>query len=109
MFQWVLLAMAVAGIAALARGRGGSPTMYGVIIVVAFEGGAIIGHSFGPESVLTLIMPWVFVGLVALHVRFILGAGRPKPYSMWSCPQCNMVNESNYVVCQACQRPWSPA
>jgi hypothetical protein len=109
MFQWLLLAVAVTGIASLARGRGGDPTFFGAVAACAFIAGAAVARTLGPESVLSLFLPWAMVGIVALYVRFAVGAGKPKPDSMWSCPDCNMVNESNYVVCQACQRPWSPA
>lgn len=107
MFQWLLLAIAVTGVASLARGRGGKPLFWGALTIVAFVLGAVVAHSFGPESVMQLVLPWVFVGVVASNVRFVVGASRAKPDSIWSCPNCNMVNESSYVVCQACQRPWT--
>src|ERR1051325_5175099 len=109
MFELILLAAAVAGIASLARGRGGNPLVWGSIAVASFVIGTLAGRQFWAGTVAQVFLPWALVGLVALEVRFILGAGRPKPDSMWSCPDCSMVNESNYVVCQACRRPWSPA
>jgi len=109
MWVFVFLTACALGIAALARGRGGNPTLFGSLVVAGYFLGWIAGQSFGTESVIPLVLPWAMVGLVAFATRFILGAGKPKPDSMWSCPNCNMVNESSYVVCQACQRPWTPA
>jgi hypothetical protein len=106
MFQWLLLVVAAGGVASLARGRGGSPILFGAATVVAFVAGALFGPIFG-STVIELVLPWMLVATVAVIARFMLGAGRPKPDGMWSCPECKMVNEASYIVCEACQRPWS--
>ena len=108
MFQIILLIMATGGIASRARGRGGHPVVFGALTVVSYLLGEFLARFFGPDSVMQMVLPWLLVGLLAFQVRFILGAGRPKPDSMWACRNCDTVNESNYVVCQACRRPWVP-
>jgi hypothetical protein len=107
MFVWILFAAAVLGIASLARGRGGNPAVFAAAAIVAFFVGMYAAKLFGPESVMQLVLPWALLGLVAFNARFILGARRPKPDSMWSCPNCRTVNESHFVVCEACQQPWA--
>jgi hypothetical protein len=109
MFEWMLLIVAASGIGALARGRGGRPLVHSALTIGAFLAGLGMALPFGPDSAFQFVFPWAGVGLVALFTRFALGAGRPKPDGIWSCPQCKMLNESSYIVCQACQRPWSPA
>ena len=108
MFEILVLVVVCSGIASLARGRGGNPVMFGVAAAVSYVIGVAISRRYFAGDVISFVLPWALVGLVALQVRFILGAGRAKPDSMWSCPDCNMVNESSYVVCQACSRPWTP-
>ena len=109
MFELLLLAAAVGGIVSLARGRGGNPIVWGCVAVGSYVAGVVIGNFLWPNPLVRTFLPWVLVGVTAFEVRFIVGAGRPKPDSMWSCPDCNMVNDSNYVICQACKRPWSPS
>jgi hypothetical protein len=39
-------------------------------------------------------------------LRFVIGAGRPKPDSKWSCSNCNYLNNASSIICEACQQPW---
>jgi hypothetical protein len=109
MFELILLAAAIAGIASLARGRGGNPWFFGILAGGGWLVGTVIARLvFGPQSVAIFVIPWAFVGLAAFNARFVLGATRPKPDGMWTCPDCHTLNDSSYVVCEACQRPWAP-
>ena len=110
MLQIGVLIVVAFGIAGLSRGRGAkTPWVFGAAAIIAFVIGSFLVPLVGRESVVGFLLPWLCVGFVASMTRFTLGAGRSKPDSMWSCPYCHMVNESSYVVCQACSRPWDPA
>jgi hypothetical protein len=95
------------GIEALARGRGAYPGLWGSIGVLAFCGSLFVAPYFGLAPGAQFVLAWVLLGVVAFVVRFVVGARKPQPDGMWSCPNCHMVNEASYVVCQACARPWS--
>src|SRR5437868_576539 len=107
MLNGLLLVVALVGIEALARGRGADPGVWGAIGVVGLAAGFLAGRMVGGrDSIEQFFFPWVLVGVVAVVVRFVVGARKPQPDGMWSCPNCHMVNEASYVVCQACQEPW---
>ena len=112
MIELIVLAIAVTGIATLARGRGKSPVAAGTIAVVGYVlisyGGTIVVPP-GDGRLLLLIAAWVWVALVAGYLRFIVGAGRPKPDGKWSCANCNYLNNASSIICEACQQPWKPA
>lgn len=106
------LFVAVGGIVALARGRGAPPALMGTIAVVGWlliqYGGRFFVHD--SESVYPLMLAaWAWIGLVALYVRFVVGARRPKPDSKWNCSNCRYLNNASSVICEACQQPWQPA
>jgi hypothetical protein len=107
LFQGLLFIVALGGIEALARGRGGYPGLWGAIGVVAYFVGLFAAPYLGLQSGAQLIPAWGLLAVVAIIVRFVVGARKPQPDGMWSCPNCHMVNEASYVVCQACARPWS--
>src|SRR5215204_1390225 len=100
MFGLFLLIIAITGVGALARNRGGSAALWSS---VAACGAALLGYVVGPflidtatvrENVLpnlASILPsaamWAWIGLTAVFVRFGLGYGRPGPKGMWTCPE----------------------
>src|SRR5258706_13164015 len=103
----LLFIVALAGIEALARGRGAYPGIWGVAGVLAFAAGFMTGRVVGGrDSLEQFLFPWILVGVVAFILRFVVGARELQPDGMWSCPNCHMVNEASYIVCQACQEPW---
>ena len=112
MIELIVLAIAVTGIASLARGRGKSPVAAGTIAVVGhlliLYGGSVFVRS-GDGQLLLLIAAWIWVALVAGFLRFVVGAGRPKPDGKWSCANCTYLNNSSSIICEACQQPWKPA
>ena len=116
-----LLCAAISSIAALARGRGANPWLWGAVGVLGYFGGL-----FGAAALLSLIpsvhyrqgfanfavtvcsavAPWVGVGLVAAYVRFSKGKGKPQPSSKWVCKNCFYTNGRYAVICEACKEPW---
>jgi hypothetical protein len=111
MLEIVILVIAVGGIATLARGRGTSPYLAGGVAVAGYVvlefGGAFVVPP-GDGRLVLMVAGWAWVGLVALFVRFVIGAGKPKPDGKWSCANCNYLNNASSIVCEACQQPWKP-
>lgn len=106
----MLFAVAVGAVEATARGRGGNVGIWSGLAAVAYAIGYIFGRfTYGRDSFVQYIPAWVLLGIVALIVRFVVGARKPQRDGIWSCPNCHMVNEASYVVCQACEQPWSPS
>jgi uncharacterized paraquat-inducible protein A len=112
MFEIIGLVVACTAIATLARGRGASP----VLAVGAAVGGWVMieigGGLFLPSGDYRLVLilsAWGWVALVAGFVRFVIGAGRPKPDSKWSCSNCHYLNNASAVICEACTQPWRSA
>jgi hypothetical protein len=112
MIEIIVLVIAVTGIAALARGRGASPVVMGTAAVagwVLIEYGGFFLLPRGTSPFVLMPIAWVWIALVAGYVRFIVGAGRPKPDGKWSCSQCRYLNNASSIICEACQQPWKPA
>jgi hypothetical protein len=111
-FEIIVLIVVVSAIANFARGRGGSPAVWGVIAVVGYLGfiwglALALGVAGINGSVLPLVAGWGWLGAVALWVRFGLGRGKEKPSGMWNCPNCRMLNQHYAVICEACQTPYA--
>ena len=109
MFEIVGLVIVVGGIATLARGRGANPVVTGTIAIagwILIEFGGSFFIPAGQGRLLPMIAAWAWIGVVAGFVRFVVGAGRPKPDGKWSCSNCNYLNNSSSVICEACQQPW---
>ena len=105
------LIIVVGGIATLARGRGANPILMGAIAVagwILIETGGFYFQNFLPEEdrVFVTVAAWAWIAVVAGFVRFVVGAGRPKPDGKWSCSNCNYLNNASHVICEACQQPW---
>lgn len=103
------LIIVVGGIATLARGRGASPILMGVIAVAGFILIEFGGSYFIPaeeDHVFVEVAAWAWIAVVAGFVRFVIGAGRPKPDGKWNCSNCNYLNNASSVICEACQQPW---
>ncbi len=113
MLEIFLLVGATSAIAAYARGRGGSPWLWGTITVVGYLGvelGVAVMWRFvtGETNPLPgLLGSWAWVGAVALYTRFGLGAARPKPWGMWTCPNCKYLNGGYALICEACKQPYA--
>lgn len=116
MIEIFLLIGAISAIALFARGRGGSPWVWGTVAVIGFVvlriGGAAFVASFQEVpfeiALLSTIASWIGVGLVFLYVRFVMGRGRPQPTGMWACTNCTYLNKAGMQFCEACKQPWSP-
>jgi heme A synthase len=105
------LVLASGAIAGFARGRGTSPVISVSIAIVGFLAIAFLGGlvSTNPDArIVVTLCAWAWVGAVALFVRFVVGAGRPKPDGTWACTNCLYSNGKHAVVCEACQQPWTP-
>jgi hypothetical protein len=117
-----LLFLAVTGIARMARTRGASSWPYGVIAGVGwFVIGvlaAVLLPALGFESrtgelsnggtFIATILPWAFIGLVALYVRFRIGRGVEGPTGSWTCRDCRTLNQNYALKCDSCGAPFVP-
>ncbi len=105
--------LVTSAIATYARGRGGSPWLWGSVAVggyVLLVYGLILAAGSGPLSgwrIELLAAGWAWMGLVALYTRYGLGARQLNPGSMWTCTNCKYLNGRHAVICEACQRPYS--
>ena len=108
-FEVLGVFLAVGGIVALARGRGASPVVAGTVAVagwVLIEFGGAFFVPRGESRFPLLLAAWTWIALVAGVVRFVVGAGRPKPDGRWNCSHCRFLNNASSVICEACQQPW---
>jgi hypothetical protein len=116
----LLQILAVFGVTALARRRGGSAIILGIVAgagVVLFN--FILRESIvGSELVNRVMLPnvavfvpgvaaWVWLGLVTLVVRFGVGSGVPQPAGMWTCSNCKTLNNQSSIYCDACHTAWA--
>ena len=111
MFELIGLAVALSGIVALARGRGASPVIFGVVSVVGWVGiryGGLFLAKSDDAVLMVMVGAWAWLGAVALYLRFVVGAKMAKPDGKWNCSACNYLNERSSVVCEACQQPYQP-
>jgi hypothetical protein len=102
-----VLALSVTGIARMANTRGASSWRYGLLagmgwlFVGVFTAALLPGLGFGSSTgeltnggtFIATIVPWAYVGLVALYVRFRIGRGVEGPSGSWSCSQCHTLNQ----------------
>jgi hypothetical protein len=44
------------------------------------------------------IAAWVWIGLVALVVRFGVGSGVSQPAGMWTCSNCKTLNNESSIL-----------
>jgi len=111
-----VLVLSLVGIARMARTRGGSPWLFGLLAgvgwfvlgILAANALALLGFG-SPAGGLTLgatlvatLVPWLWIGAVALYVRFRVGAGVESPSGSWSCPRCRSLNQSYALRCDSC-------
>ena len=105
-------------IAGLARARRENPLFWGGICAAGF--------LLMPALVMFVLVPkfmdatfarerrpfWfivstvLWVGFLALYLRFFAGGRLPKPGGMWSCPNCKYLNQERALICEACQQPF---
>jgi hypothetical protein len=113
MFEIVLLIIVTAGIVGYARGRGGTPWLWGTLTVVGYFLVPFLvvffAARFGADRQ-TLIenrQLWFFasaacwVAILAFGARFLLGRSYDKPDSLWNCPNCHDRNQRYAVICEA--------
>jgi hypothetical protein len=112
MFEIIGLLIAVPAIISLARGRGASPLLAATIAVAGWAFIRFFGAFLLPSGeirVLLVVFAWAWIGLVALFLRFVVGASRAKADSRWNCSSCRYLNNASSVVCEACQQPYQAA
>jgi hypothetical protein len=108
MLEIFFLIAATSAIAAFARGRGGSPWLWGstavggYLLIILLTGALLRMTGRAQDPILLSIAAWSWIGLVALYTRFGLGAGRAKPGGMWICANCKYLNPHYAVMCEAC-------
>ena len=118
MFGIILLIAATSGIAALARGRGGNPWLWGTLTIAGYFAVpylvAFLAALFGvipkdmkeDAQILFFVSAIAWVALLAFCARFLLGRKYANPGGMWSCPNCKYLNQPYAVICEACRQPY---
>jgi hypothetical protein len=119
LMELVVLVVAVATIVAMARTRGASPLRYGLLAAGGWFGLGLMTWAAvnllgqgdaATANVITfvgLLVQWVYLGAVALAVRFATARGIEGPSGSWSCPQCRSLNQSYALKCDSCGEAWS--
>jgi len=78
-------------------------------LLIQFVGGMILGafgYARNQDAIwILVVVSWVWIGVIALCTRFLLGIRREKPSGMWPCPNCKYLNQHYAVICEACQQP----
>jgi len=101
------------GIIAIARGRGASPWLAGVLAVLGFVCMRMLPSLLvrTPDSAMlaSVFGSWAWLLILAGFYRFRVGAGRPQPKGIWVCPNCTYTNKAYALACRACKQPWKPA
>jgi hypothetical protein len=108
MIEIFLLIGAVSGIASFARGRGGSPWLWGTVAVLGYVFTLLVGSALTRSQYpfAIAVVAWGWIGGVALYTRFMLARGRGGPSGSWTCPECKVLNRSYAVLCEACGEPY---
>jgi hypothetical protein len=113
-----VLVLSLTGIARMARTRGGSPWLYGLVAGIGWfvlgilTSGILGGIGFQTgigrlvATLVATIVPWAFVGFVALYVRFRVGGETEGPSGSWSCPNCRSLNQGYALRCDSCGEPF---
>ena len=120
MFEIILLIAATSGIAAIARGRGGNPWLWGALtaigyfvvpfLVALFAAlcGANASHLKEDAQLWFFVSAIAWVAVLAFCARFLLGRKYASPGGLWSCPNCKYLNQPYAVICEACRQPCEP-
>ncbi len=108
MLEIIGLLVALGGIGTFARGKKISPMLAGSSafcgwLIIRIAGILARGND---EEVLFMLSAWIWIGLVAGYLRFIVGSGQPKPDIKWNCANCRYLNNSSSLFCEACEHPW---
>jgi hypothetical protein len=133
MMEGFVLVLALTAIARMARTRGASPWLYGLAagaggfvaaVVVAIVVHAVLSgplyppddgvivfddegvFGFGPRIAGSATL-WLWIGLVALYVRYRVGRGVEGPSGSWSCRNCRSINQSYALKCDTCGEAFS--
>ena len=115
MLEIIFLIASISAIVTMARRRGSDVVLWGGMalggfIVLGWAGTAYFAARHLQDwMIFSEIAGWAWIGGVFLFVRFAVGASKPKPWGMWSCPECHYLNASNAVVCEACSKPYAPS
>jgi hypothetical protein len=111
MLEIFALIGSIGGIAALARGRGGTPWIWGTVafvgyLLTAFCTGFILALLHMGQPFVPMVAAWLWIGGVALFLRFGLGRKHAQPESDWFCANCKTLNKKRAVLCEACKQTW---
>ncbi|PYT37659.1 MAG: hypothetical protein DMF52_01785 [Acidobacteria bacterium] len=113
MLEILVLIVALPVIAAIAKGRGASPWVAGLIALgghVALPMLMVVLFGRTESTLLTaMVVSYVWLALVAAYYRFMVGKGRPQPTGIWSCKNCSYTNKPYALSCGACGKPWESA
>ena len=113
----IIVIVLSAGIAAIARKRGGHAALWGGIAAGGYLALRLLTVALGlfeapsyEEAGFRLgriILPAVWLAGVGLAARFILGRGRGAGES-WFCPSCSALNTPDASHCETCGREYQP-
>lgn len=108
MIELFVLLIALGAIGTFARGKKISPQF---AVGSAFAGWLMIEvmgvlTRSSDEGILFMLSAWIWLALVAGYLRFIVGAGLPKPDMQWNCSNCHYLNSASSLFCEACEQAW---
>lgn len=67
-----------------------------------------VGSASNPAAyVLSISPPWLWIGLVALYLRFAVARKMIQPTLTWICKNCSYTNGRHAVICEACKQPYA--
>jgi hypothetical protein len=113
-----ILVLAVTGIVRMARSRGASPVLFGIVAVVGFLivrgiAAAVLQQRQFPTGgpllaalIVGNLAPWGWLLAVAWFVRFRIGTATRGPSGSWMCPECRCLNRDYALKCDTCGAPY---
>jgi hypothetical protein len=118
MLELVLLLVAITTVAAIARGRGATPWLWGTVAAVGYIAVGLVAFYAVESGFVTVPSPatarfflpgiagWGWIACVAVYLRFFRGRGAVQPEGQWTCPDCKWLNARYSIVCEACGQPF---
>src|SRR5438094_8825917 len=98
----------IVGIIAIARGRGASPWVAGVLAIGGFLSvrmlASLVASTWDHAMLAAVFGSWAWLLLLAGFYRFRVGVGRPQPTGIWVCANCTYTNKAYALACRSCKQ-----